>query len=140
MLPDLNHLLSYKNEKLLHRYANDYPNNSLSPDIALQEILKYFWLSKKHQLERSEQPDNESLQFRAAIHAEMKEIDDMWHTFLLFTQDYANFCQDYFGSFIHHDPSVEEIAQSQEDYKIDLQRYLSYIYDLLGPQTLKLWF
>jgi len=32
------------------------------------------------------------------------QVDDMWHTFLLFTRDYQSFCNDYLGRFVHHQP------------------------------------
>jgi hypothetical protein len=32
-------------------------------------------------------------------------IDKGWHEFLLFTKDYAHFCNSFFGCFIHHNPS-----------------------------------
>jgi hypothetical protein len=35
-----------------------------------------------------------------------KAIDDAWHHFLLFTKDYAEFCEEYFGTFLHHVPST----------------------------------
>lgn len=31
-------------------------------------------------------------------------IDDCWHCFVLFTQDYSDFCQNFFGGFLHHAP------------------------------------
>lgn len=31
-------------------------------------------------------------------------LDFGWHEFLLFTQDYAAFCKEHFGFFIHHRP------------------------------------
>jgi hypothetical protein len=31
-------------------------------------------------------------------------IDSMWHTFLLFTKDYRDFCMHYLGKFINHEP------------------------------------
>ena len=31
-------------------------------------------------------------------------IDSMWHTFLLFTRDYREFCTRYLGKFINHEP------------------------------------
>lgn len=31
-------------------------------------------------------------------------IDDGWHEFILFTEDYGNFCHRYVGHFIHHHP------------------------------------
>lgn len=35
-----------------------------------------------------------------------KALDDGWHTFVLFTREYADFCQRYLGKFIHHVPTV----------------------------------
>ncbi|WP_427923853.1 glycine-rich domain-containing protein [Streptomyces sp. cg40] len=35
-------------------------------------------------------------------------VDIGWHTFILYTRDYAEFCQRVAGRFIHHDPSDEE--------------------------------
>lgn len=33
-------------------------------------------------------------------------VDEVWHVFILFTQDYASFCQDVYGQFIHHRPAT----------------------------------
>jgi hypothetical protein len=35
-------------------------------------------------------------------------VDEGWHAFLLFTEDYAKFCQQFFGKFIHHRPRRPE--------------------------------
>jgi len=32
------------------------------------------------------------------------KIDEAWHNFILFTKDYADFCEEFFGHFIHHRP------------------------------------
>ena len=32
------------------------------------------------------------------------EVDEVWHAFILFTREYAAFCQEAFGMFIHHVP------------------------------------
>ena len=31
-------------------------------------------------------------------------VDEVWHDFILFTREYAGFCQAAFGEFIHHVP------------------------------------
>lgn len=36
----------------------------------------------------------------------IKEIDIVWHTFLLFTSEYADFCDRYVGRFVHHVPAT----------------------------------
>ncbi len=42
------------------------------------------------------------------------ELDQVWHHFILHTRAYAEYCQRYFGFFLHHTPPVvgvtEEIA------------------------------
>lgn len=35
-----------------------------------------------------------------------RDVDEVWHTFILFTADYAEFCADVFGHFIHHQPGT----------------------------------
>ncbi|WP_433241491.1 glycine-rich domain-containing protein [Streptosporangium sp. CA-135522] len=35
-------------------------------------------------------------------------VDIGWHTFLMYTEDYARFCEDVAGRFIHHTPDDVE--------------------------------
>lgn len=37
-------------------------------------------------------------------------IDEAWHHFILFTQDYDEFCKKHFGKFIHHVPNTRRRA------------------------------
>jgi hypothetical protein len=140
MLPELNNVLKYTNTYVLERYTKDYPNNSLTAEEALRELLKYFWLSEKYSMDLQLDPNNKSLHFFCAMHEEMKEIDDMWHTFLLFTKEYMSFCNYYFNKFIHHEPLMNANQPTDEDFEIDLTRYLSYVYDQLGEETVRAWF
>lgn len=34
-------------------------------------------------------------------------VDDLWHEFILYTRDYAKFCSQAFGQFLHHTPAVK---------------------------------
>ncbi|MFD9161514.1 glycine-rich domain-containing protein [Streptomyces sp. NPDC059558] len=34
-----------------------------------------------------------------------RPVDAAWHAFILHTADYANYCQERFGRFIHHKPT-----------------------------------
>jgi hypothetical protein len=137
--PTIETVLAYQNTNLYQRYQKDCPHNQLSPEQALSELIKYLWLGQKQEADRQARPEDQSLDFICAMHPEMKEIDDMWHTFLLFTRDYEGFCKTYFGVFVHHIPTTEE-ADLPKDYEADLTRYLSYAYDHLGEETLRLWF
>ena len=134
-------LLRYKNPHVLYRYNKDFPDNKMAPEEAFEELVKFFWLSLKHQEEKLSFPENNEFDFICVIHSEMKEIDDMWHTFLLFTKDYISFCQQYLGKFFHHSPNTDSEEQiTQHDFELDFSRFLSYVYDNLGEETLVKWF
>lgn len=141
-LPDLQQLIHYKNHKLIARYDKDYPNAQMPAEDALGELMKFIWLCMKHKTEKKKQPLNQSLNFYCMIHPEMHDIDNMWHTFLLFTKDYQGFCNDYLGGiFFHHEPITDaQELELTENYEQELTLYLSYIYDNLGENTLIKWF
>ena len=127
---------------MLYRYSKNYPNNKFAPEEAFKELMKFFWLSLKHQDDKSSFPGNRELDFICGIHSEMKEIDDMWHTFLLFTKDYISFCKEYLGRFFHHSPTseIEKAQITKIDFEVDFNRYVSYVYDNLGEENLLKWF
>jgi hypothetical protein len=141
MMP-LDSILNYHNPAVIERYNFDYPNNTLSASEALKHVGRYLWICKKHQQDRLEYPNNKKFDFDCAIHPEMQEIDDMWHTFILFTEDYMDYCNVYFGHYMHHRPttSMDIKSTSTKEDKIQFERYLSYIYDNLGDETLRVWF
>jgi hypothetical protein len=39
-----------------------------------------------------------------------KPIDAVWHTCILFTRLYTDYCQQAFGEYVHHDPTTEQIV------------------------------
>ena len=49
-------------------------------------------------------------------------VDLAWHEFILFTRTYLNFCEKYLGKIIHHEPSSDHAANSQQ-YSLTLARY-----------------
>ena len=42
-----------------------------------------------------------------------KQIDAVWHTCLLFSRMYADYCQRAFGHFVHHEPNVEPLGAAR---------------------------
>lgn len=137
----LDNLLTYKNERIIQRYTQDYPNAALSAQEALAEFLKFVWLCHQHRYDKISKPHETSLNFVCTIHVEMTEIDNMWHTFLLFTHDYQEFCRDYLNNdFFHHEPLAHIGEIDKDKYAVELENYLSYIYEKLGEATVLKWF
>ncbi|MDI1351246.1 MAG: hypothetical protein PSV35_00515 [bacterium] len=137
MVGALSELLKYKNPDVLHRYRIDYASNKLKAEDAFAELLKFLWLSQKHENEKAQYSENKELDFVFGIR---KEIDDMWHIFLLFTQDYADFCQTYFAKFIHHRPTHESERLSVNEDNICFKRYFNYVKTNMDENTVSLWF
>ena len=85
----LSDVLAYTNTDVVERIAKD---NNLSPqdaDEILTDTLRFLYLAGATD---------------AANLAPTKEIDMGWHAFLMFTKDYADFCHQNLGRFVHHAP------------------------------------
>jgi hypothetical protein len=60
-----------------------------------------------------------------------KHVDNLWHTFILFTREYTEFGNKYVGRYIHHAPEVvsfenrtpEQRAQSRKDFQAFVKNY-----------------
>lgn len=140
-LPELKHLLEYKNPAVLKLYNQNYPNNKLSAEDAFRETLKYLWLASKHTLDKKNHTNQIYIPQRCAMLRSMREIDEMWHEFILFTKDYTDFCQRYFGEYMHHLPNIfDNMPISQEEQDTEISQLLPYIYDHLGEDTMRIWF
>lgn len=139
---DLNKLINYRNNKIISRYAKDFPAARMKAEEALKEFMKFVWLCYKHKAEKKLRSNDSSLNFSCLIHSEMRDIDNMWHTFLLFTKDYQDFCKHFLdGVFFHHEPVISaDDNMLDENYEHELTLYLSFIYDHLGEDTLLKWF
>lgn len=141
MTPELTHLMQFKNDRIVARYQKDYPQSKMPPEESWMELMKFIWLCHKHRADKKRVPEDKTLQFSCVIHAEMKDIDNMWHTFLIFTRDYHQFCLDCLGGiFFHHEPLEEGEQMDHDQYEEELTCYLSYIYDNLGRDTVLKWF
>lgn len=68
-----------------------------------------------------------------------KDVDNLWHTFLLFTKEYAAFCRDHAGFFIHHVPeiegprSVEKRQEAQQDFLAFIENYETAFNEEVNP-------
>ena len=86
---DIAGALQYHNFDLVKRYAKRY-------DITLEEAEHLFTECRKF------------LVICAMISgpcSPSNQLDEMWHHFILHTRDYRQFCEKFFGRFIHHNPT-----------------------------------
>jgi hypothetical protein len=46
-----------------------------------------------------------------------EDIDEVWHTCIIFTRLYAELCERAFGGFLHHDPATEAEVDPHRDWQ-----------------------
>ena len=47
-----------------------------------------------------------------------KDIDEIWHSHILFSQNYAKDCNEFFGYFLHHKPADGSTAEDNAKRKL----------------------
>lgn len=131
---NLEQVLSYKNEEVVGRFCADYGFTQAQGEEIFLDCKRWLWLCAHHADEG--RPGAE-----LSMTIEMTVIDQMWHTFLLFTHDYAEFCERHFKCFIHHQPTsrATKLEMTPEKRLAQLQTNYEYIYDHLGADVLKRW-
>lgn len=68
-------------------------------------------------------------------------LDELWHTFILFTSSYAEFCRELGGGFIHHLPArPEERAKREPGEQTGYTLFLDDYEAIFGePAPVHLW-
>jgi hypothetical protein len=128
----LDDVLAYHNKGVIRRYCKEHDATQQEAEEVFRETLKWLYLCHKAVAGG----------FACAITPELEKVDWMWHTFLLFTLDYAEFCDRYFGTFIHHIPTEDEdeAEVEEETLRAQLTHQFDLVYEVLGEETLTAWY
>jgi hypothetical protein len=140
----LEEVLQYKNDAIVLRFMETWDLPRADADDLFEQMNKWLWLTAV----------SETLPGapRLAITQSTKLVDEMWHTFILFTSDYVAYCDRYFGRYLHHDPTpqaeydaaIESFERDPRTYMQELEdsfaRQSELVYDLLGEDTLIKWY
>ena len=70
---------------------------------AANQYRNFLYLKKKYGAEYSLPPS--------------KDIDEVWHAHILHTEEYMNFCEFFFGKYLHHQPGVIRSEYGAKDSK-----------------------
>lgn len=129
----LDEVLAYQHPGTIRRYCKENRATPQEAEVVFREMLKFLYLSA--------QAAGEGV--GCAVTAEIEKLDRMWHTFLLFTRDYAEFCDRHFGVFIDHLPAEAEEDAGEADeagMRAAVERQFALVYDVLGEDTLVAWY
>lgn len=132
--------VTYENEDLLTKFSEFYDFPPVTRSFIFSELKKWLWIKALHAHAMQNEPDNENLQFHFHVLPSLRIVDEMWHIFILFTAEYRQFCQDFFGRFVDHTPSLPHRRLTKERLSIELERQFHFIGMHLGVETLQLWF
>ncbi len=135
-------------DEVIHRFVDDFGVDFAEVEEIFLETKRWLWLCA---FRRFEFEQGKGAFSQSPLASEALVIDLMWHTFLLFTKDYSDFCQRHFGFFIHHYPmsreqkrlATEEQERDPSAFRIkrmsELRPVYEYIHDVLGRETLIRW-
>jgi hypothetical protein len=87
-------------------------------ELLLCEVKKYLLLS--HHLRKP-------LPMSSAL------VDAAWHQFVLFTREYASFCQIYLGSFFHHVPEAPPSGEAPAEGGMTQAEFVALYEASFGP-------
>lgn len=130
-VPDLAELLKYRHQHTIDRFLKDWKVEREQADAIFEDLLRFLWLSVKLISEGKR---------AVPITSPMGVVDEMWHTFILFTSDYTRFGRDFFGRYLHHNPNVDERETDLEAYAEKLRGYCRTVYEYMGRDVMHRWF
>jgi hypothetical protein len=91
---------------IVQRYAHDHDVSIEDAHVLFEETKKFLAVCA------SASPEE-------VLHMSPSEVqDEMWHTFILHTKDYMDFCHNQFGVYLHHVPCTGD----REDVSPDRAR------------------
>lgn len=132
--PSLESILKFKCEDVLDGFQKSFNVERDEAERIFNEMLKWMWFCTCPKTQESR-----------AIDTPLLIIDEMWHTFILYTKDYFQFCNHFFGHYMHHAPTTRQEAekyksQSHENVLETKKKQYELVYDLLGKDTFITWY
>lgn len=136
----LDEVLAYRNDAVITKFTDYYNVDRSDAEDLFLETKRWMWLCA-----------NRPTDLEMVIQDPLLMLDNMWHTFILFTKDYHEFCDRFFGRYIHHLPvtsTEKRVMQSklagspnaEEEQLASLERFYRYIYDSLGQEVFLKWY
>lgn len=131
----LEETLKYRNERVLNKFRTLFELSRTEAEEIAVEAYRWLWLNAHSKEDRKN--GRSDVPAILVIHEGMVIIDEFWHTFVLHTKDYADFCNEYFGEFIHHSPATPDFVPPS---LAETEKQLEYICDIVGEETLTKWY
>lgn len=123
VIASLEDVLSYENNDVVARIARDLDISLEKGGELFMEVKRFLWLASQKSEEKN-----------GLIPTPI--IDEAWHAFVLFTEDYAEFCEKFFGRFLHHVP--HRVGEAQLD-QTALHQSIDAMHECFGGKPNAYW-
>lgn len=145
---DLDVIESLEYPEVVYKFVDYYDVTEAEAEAFFAEVKKWLWLCATSMHERASGKNPPEL----LVNGSLFWLDEMWHTFVLFTEEYQAFCHDYLGRFVHHRPTTraekteirEHLTQGSAEFVQAragvLRRQCHYICEKLGDETVVRWY
>jgi hypothetical protein len=145
--PSLEDVLSYENGDVIKSFLKSFDVPKEEAEELFEQLKCMLWLMNELNFDKDQLKGN-----AFSIDQSLLVLDEMWHCFILFTEEYMQFCISHFGHFIHHEPIVEIGEERQAafhglgyhetiDKVMDEKRWqYIYVYKKLGRQCFVKWY
>ena len=142
----LNRILQYKNPEVVARFSKSLGIPTKTSELIFKDLLRFLWLSQNAKIENSKKPGSAP---NVVLMNGILILDEMWHIFILYTAEYTQFSERYFGAYLHHGPSrvlkkktkSKPKAAAQKNYDDLLETSLiKYVFSELGEDVAVRWF
>lgn len=109
-------ILAYENPRVVKRFAEDH-------GVSLAEAERRFTELKKFLIAAAVKPGPK---------VTSEPVDSMWHSFVLHSRDYEQFCRGLLGRFIYHQP----FETPNPGVYLETRAFIE---QMFGPLDVELW-
>ncbi len=114
-------VMGYENPDLLHRFKTKLGLNEEDARLLFDDTMRFLFLSGTV----------------PGRWGPPEAVDAGWHEFLMFTKDYREFCERYFGRFIDHNPRRLNDTVPQDGGRP--RKTLAAMHNIFGSNLSKNW-
>jgi hypothetical protein len=145
----LKRVLSYSHPGVVDRFVHEYRVERKFAEAVFKDLRRYLWLVHLvAEIKERDLPELRSLELKVPMFKLMNVMDHFWHVFLLFSEDYENFCEEHFGRRIHHvpEPVSEEIRfnrmrqPGKHLLTPEFRSFVDFVWVALGSDVANRWF
>ena len=108
--PNRRRALAYRNDEIVAKFRESWDVTQAEAEDLFEETLRLLWVIQ------TSRANGKHFKVEPAFYI----LDQMWHTFALFTPEYRAYCERAYGRFLEHTPTTRaEVAAKADEIARD---------------------